>query len=157
MARGRGSFAQSMCDVRSAMGWTQDQMGGRLGVSRRTLTRWECHDELPPIGVRKHIATALWDAPANLRMALVRALGLDDAFVEAVIAPRAVPAPPPPPPAPELIDGAFLELCERANVAPGQLRAALADFLRRADASGFSMASACVALERRAPAKQRRA
>jgi len=51
-------------------------------------------------------------------------------------APPAAPAPPQPAGA---LDGAFLELCERADVAPGRLRPGLVEFLRRAEASGFSL------------------
>jgi transcriptional regulator with XRE-family HTH domain len=128
--------------VRDALGLSQDAFGARIGVSRRTLTRWEIHDELPPIGQRKHIATSFPDAPAELRERLVRSLELGDAFVVSIAHPPLSPGQ-----VAAAVDGAFLELCERLDVAPGRLRGVLADFLRRAEASGLSLQAMRVQLE----------
>ena len=118
-------FGLALRRVREALHLPQDAFGARLGVSRRTLTRWEAHGELPPIGQRKHLATSVPDVPSELRAALVRSLGLDDSFVAAVAAPRP--------------DGAFLELSERLDVPPARLRPALVEFLRRVEAMGLSL------------------
>jgi DNA-binding XRE family transcriptional regulator len=139
------SFGMALRAVRAALGMSQNDFGARLGVSRRTLTRWEVYDELPPVGQRKHIATSFPDAPAELREALVRSLGLGNTFVASLAAPRPVPTA-------GSLDGAFLELCERADVAPGRLRGALVEFLRRAEASGGSLQTTRAALEPK-PAK----
>jgi transcriptional regulator with XRE-family HTH domain len=141
MGRRSVGFGAALQAVRAALGLSQDVFGARLGVSRRTLTRWEIHDELPPVGQRKHIATSFPNAPPELRAALVRSLGLDDAFVASLAAPRQTPS------APADLDGAFLDLCERVDVAPGRLRVGLVDFLRRAEASGFSLEEARARLE----------
>jgi transcriptional regulator with XRE-family HTH domain len=146
MRRRSTGFGVALRAVRAALGLSQDVLGARLGVSRRTLTRWECHDELPPVGQRKHIATSFQDAPYELRAALVRSLALGDGFVASFVAPR-----PAPPPAGADLDGAFLELCERVDVAPGRLRAGLVEFLRRAEASGLSLQTTRARLDR--PAK----
>jgi transcriptional regulator with XRE-family HTH domain len=141
MGRSTVSFGTTLSRVRSSLGLSQDDFGARLGVSRRTLTRWECHDELPPVGQRKHLATSFPDVPAALRAALVQTLGLDARFVATL-------DPPPPALAPALspaaqvasaVDGAFLELCEGVDVAPGRLRSGLVAFLRRLEASGLSL------------------
>jgi transcriptional regulator with XRE-family HTH domain len=142
MGRRSTGFGKALRAVRAALGLSQDVLGARLGVSRRTLTRWEIHDELPPIGQRKHIATSFPDAPHELRVALVRSLALGDAFVAPLVAP-----PPAPAAAAVDLDGAFLELCERVDVAPGRLRAGLVSFLRRAEASGLSLQATRAHLE----------
>lgn len=137
-------FGAALSAVRNALGLSQDVFGARLGVSRRTITRWEIHNELPPVGQRKHIATSFPDAPVELRAALVRSLELGDRFVVSFAAPRAAP------PAPGTLDGAFLELCERVDVAPGRVRGPLVAFLRRLDANGLSLEAACAQLEPKA-------
>jgi transcriptional regulator with XRE-family HTH domain len=157
MARRSTGFGLALQRVRHALRLSQDAFGARLGVSRRTLTRWEIYEELPPIGQRKHIATSFPEAPHELRAALVRSLGLDDAFVASVVEPRAAPivatASHPPPGA---IDGPFLELCEQVGVAPGPLRAGLVAFLQRAEASGFSLQTARAQLEPKRSVKTKR-
>ena len=148
MPRRVASFGLALQAVRAALGLSQEDFGARLGVSRRTLTRWEIHDELPPVGQRKHLATSFPDAPAELRAALVRSLGLGDAFVASLqaMAPSRAAATAQQPAV--SLDGALLELCERVDVAPGRLRAALVDFLRRAEAGGLSLQATRAALER---------
>lgn len=127
-------FGAAIRRVRDALGLSQDTFGARLGVSRRTLTRWECHDELPPVGQRKHIATSFPDAPADLVEALVRSLELGDKFVVSLSSSR-----PAPPTVAAVVDGAFLELCERVDVAPGRLRGGLVEFLRRVEAAAVPL------------------
>jgi DNA-binding XRE family transcriptional regulator len=140
-------FGLTLRRVRDALRLSQPEFGARLGVSRRTLTRWECHDELPPPPRRLHVALSFPDVPVELRVRLARSMGIDEALV----------APPPAPApagvgagAPRLprsaadaaaVDSAFLALCERADVAPGRLRAALAAFLERAGAAGLPPAT----------------
>jgi len=147
-----GSFGLALQAVRAALELSQDDFGARLGVSRRTLSRWEIHDELPPVGQRKHIATSFPDAPVELRAALVRSLELDARFVASLAAP--VPTPPPAlaaaSPSVATLDGAFLALCERVDVAPGGMRVALVEFLRRAEAGGLSLQATRTALEPKA-------
>jgi transcriptional regulator with XRE-family HTH domain len=148
------SFGVALSAVRAALKLSQDDFGARLGVSRRTLSRWEIHDELPPVGQRKHIATSFPDAPADLRAALVRSLELDARFVASLLPPAPTPAPAlatAPPPAAAL-DSALLALCERADVPPGRMRTALVEFLRGAEATGLSLPAIRAALEPRAGA-----
>ncbi len=143
-ARRSAGFGLALYAVRAALELSQDSFGARLGVSRRTLTRWEFHDELPPVGQRKHIATSFPDAPADLRAALVRSLQLDAGFVESLSAPVVAAAPLP------ALDAALLALCERADVAPGRMRVALVEFLRTAEAMGLSLEATRAALEPKA-------
>jgi transcriptional regulator with XRE-family HTH domain len=140
-----GGFGDALRAVRAALHLSQSDLGARLGVSRRTLTRWEIHDELPPIGQRKHIATSFPDVPQELRAALVRSLALGDEFVAAPAA--APPAPRPASLPAAALDGAFLELCERVDLAPGRLRLALVEFLRRAEAMELSLQAIRAGLE----------
>lgn len=158
MSRTSGSFGIALRAVREALGEPQDVFGARLGVSRRTITRWEIHDELPPVGQRKHIATSFPDAPAELRAALVRTLGLGGAFVASVVAPPPALTAPAPPPAAASLDSALLALCERADVAPGRLRGPLVEFLERVEVMGLSLPSVRAHLQPKAapaPARSR--
>jgi transcriptional regulator with XRE-family HTH domain len=150
MGKRTGGFGLALQALRAALGLSQDSFGARLGVSRRTLTRWEIHDELPPVGQRKHIATSFPEAPAELRAALVRSLRLDEGFVASLAAPQQAPTP-----AVGALDGAFLELCERVDVAPGRLLAGLIEFLKRAEASGLSLQATRAQLEPRSTRRGR--
>lgn len=38
-----------MSELRKAQGWTQTQLGERLGVSNKTVSRWETGTYLPPV------------------------------------------------------------------------------------------------------------
>jgi DNA-binding XRE family transcriptional regulator len=151
MAKRSEAFRFALRRVREALKLSQDVFGARLGVSRRTLTRWEVYGELPPIGQRKHIATSFPDAPVPLRAALVQSLALGDRFVVSFDTPA--PGPTTPQQAAE-VDGAFLELCEGADVAPGRLRAGLVAFLRRVEANGLSLPATRAQLEPKAKPKQ---
>ena len=148
MGKRSAGFGACLRAARAALGLSQEDLGARLGVSRRTLTRWEVYDALPPVGQRKHIATSFVDAPPELRAALVRSLGLGDGF-DATLA-ASDPAGAAPVPAAAVLDGAFLGLCERIDVAPGRLRSALVDFLRRSEAAGLSLEAVRRALEPKA-------
>src|SRR5579859_3938939 len=155
MAKRSATFGSALRAIRAALGLSQDLFGARLGVSRRTLTRWEIYSELPPVGQRKHLATSFPDAPAELRAALVRSLELPDGFV--VSSGTTLAAPPtarPTQPDAAALDGSFLELCERVEIAPGRLRAGLVDFLRSAEASGFSLPAVRAHLEPKRTAKR---
>jgi DNA-binding XRE family transcriptional regulator len=147
MGKRSTGFGLALQAVRAALGLPQDVFGARLGVSRRTLTRWEVHDELPPVGQRKHIATSFPDVAPELRATLVRSLQLDDRFVSSLAAPGPARSPAAPTAPAAALDGAFLQLCERVDLAPGRLRGALAEFLRRAEAMGLSLQATCAELE----------
>ncbi|HEY3820060.1 MAG TPA: helix-turn-helix transcriptional regulator [Polyangiaceae bacterium] len=142
MGKRSAGFGLALTRVRAALGLSQESFGARIGVSRRTLTRWEIYDELPPVGQRKHLATSLPDAPPELRAALVRTLQLDDAFIAPLVEP-----PPAPAPSTAALDGAFLALCEQVELAPGRMRAGLVAFLRRAEAMGLSLEATRAGLE----------
>ena len=64
--------------------------------------------------------------------------------------PSSAPSPAAAPPSVASLDGALLELCERVDVAPGGMRVALVEFLRRAEAAGLSVPAIRAALEPRA-------
>ena len=148
------TFGVTLRQIRDALRLTQPELGARLGVSQRTITRWEVHGDLPPLGQRKHLATSFPDVPHALRAALARSLELDEAFVAGHAAPPA-PAPVAQAPSPGALDGAFLELAERIGVAPGPLRAALVDFLRRAEAMGLTVQATRGLMEPKAAGSKR--
>jgi len=142
MSKDNASLDSSLMALRVALRLSKTELGARLGVSRKTIARWENDGEMPPIGQRKHVATSFPDAPPHLHAALVRALGLDPSFAASL-----APSSPAPSNAASVVDGAFLALCERADASPVRMRAALLDFLRRAEEGGLSLASTRALLE----------
>jgi transcriptional regulator with XRE-family HTH domain len=145
-------FAAAFNAARTALGLSQREIGLRLGVARRTLTRWEIDGDLPPLGQRKHIATSFADAPAEVRAALVASLELDEAFVLSLAVPERERAP-----AGHDLNGALLAICEQLDVSPGRVRAALLDFLGRLDAMGLSVQAVRASLSQGSPRPPRAA
>jgi transcriptional regulator with XRE-family HTH domain len=70
------AFAGALLALRGHMEWTQAQLGARLGVSRRTLTNWECGYWLPPHKQRVHIVLALKEAPPAHILNVANGLGV---------------------------------------------------------------------------------
>ena len=130
-------FGVALLALRESLGLAQEAFGSRIGVSRRTLTRWEAHGELPPVAQRKHIATAFPEAPAELRAALVASLDLGGDFEAMVAGPGSLE------PAPDALDSALLAMAEQLDMGPGRLRGALLGFLRRVQESGLPIEAAC--------------
>jgi transcriptional regulator with XRE-family HTH domain len=129
--------------------WTQPQLAAKLGVSKRTLSNWECGYWLPPFKQRLHVVLALRDVPPEHVLEIADGLGVSvdpavtpflqpfrDALnpppvVEAVapVAPPSLPPPEPPPAEPP-----------RPRVDAQQLREAMDSVVRDA-ADGMNVAA----------------
>jgi transcriptional regulator with XRE-family HTH domain len=140
MSKTNEAFGTALANLRHALHLSQDELGARLGVSRRTLTRWEVHGELPPIGQRKHLATAFPDAPPKLVADLIRTLGLGAEFAVRI------PGASSPNVDPALVDEAFFSMAEQLDIGPKRLREALIAFLGRLREGGLTIDAACVRL-----------
>jgi transcriptional regulator with XRE-family HTH domain len=129
-------FRRALAQLRGGMRLTQDELGGRLGVTRWTLTRWETRGELPPLAQQKHLLTVLADAPDDLYNALVDSLEVDQSF-KALVTRRASAGK-----ASGTVDSALLAMAEELDVSPVRLRRSLGAFLRCVHECGLSLESA---------------
>jgi transcriptional regulator with XRE-family HTH domain len=143
-------FRRALLSVRTGNAWTQEQLAARLGVSKRTLSNWECGYWLPPHKQRLHLVLALRDQAPEHVLEVADGLGVsvDPATVpflqpyrDALAPPPPEPPPPPapvvlpqPPPRvptdPELLrkamDAVLRDAADAMNVATNELRAAVA-------------------------------
>jgi transcriptional regulator with XRE-family HTH domain len=69
-------FSVTLRLLREELGWTQETLAARLGVSRRTLVSWECGYWLPPVKQRVHVLLALHGVPPEYLLDLAAALGV---------------------------------------------------------------------------------
>jgi transcriptional regulator with XRE-family HTH domain len=142
MSKRNADFGSSLTALRVALRLSKSELAARLRVSSKTIGRWENDGEMPPLAQRKHLASSFSDAPSHLHAALVDALELDPSFAASL-----APSSPASSSAASVVDGALLALCERADVSPARMRAVLADFLRRIEQAGLSLASTRALLE----------
>jgi len=45
--------------ARKALGWTQEQLGQRVGVTKATVSAWECGHDLPSASAAMRLVDAL--------------------------------------------------------------------------------------------------
>jgi len=79
MRRGRGTthlkkseteeFRVTLMLLRDALGWTQEELAIKLGVTARTVSSWENGYWLPPVKQRLHFLHALRDIPPGYVLA----------------------------------------------------------------------------------------
>jgi transcriptional regulator with XRE-family HTH domain len=98
-------FRRALLELRAEKEWNQAQLAAILGVSKRTLSNWECGYWLPPAKQRLHVVLALRDTPPEYVLGIADALGVSqDPAVAKFLQPfedeldGVTPAPPPPPP-----------------------------------------------------------
>ncbi len=53
------SIGQNIAKYRKEIGFTQEELGARLGVSNQAISKWECEIAMPDIMLLPHIADAL--------------------------------------------------------------------------------------------------
>ena len=82
--------------AQTALGTSQEELGKKLGVSRRTMTRWMRKQSYPSPLEWANLARLVY--PRNRALAEQIASGLKESLVTLGI--EAPPAPPPPPPPP---------------------------------------------------------
>ena len=136
-------FRVALMNLRDEQGWTQDTLAAKLGISKRTLSNWECGYWLPPFKQRVQVVLSLHDAPPEYVLAIADGLGVS---LDPAAAPFLQPyrdalegaAPgeePPPPPAPRppvnpeelrsAMDAIVRDAADAMNVPANELRAAI--------------------------------
>jgi transcriptional regulator with XRE-family HTH domain len=144
-------FRQALLRLRGDNDWHQDTLARTLGVSKRTLSNWECGYWLPPFKQRIHIVLSLRDVAPEIVLEVADGLGVSvdpavasflkpyrDALdppappAEPGVAPALPPAPPPPPRMPtdaallrRAVDVIVREAADGMNVSANELRAAI--------------------------------
>jgi transcriptional regulator with XRE-family HTH domain len=103
---------------------TQAQLGARLGVTARTVSRWEVGRFAPPKRVRAALLAALAEAGAPRVDAVALALGMQDHVASRQAA----------------LEDAVRKAVDIADAKPSALRAALLHVLARAHEQGFTVA-----------------
>ena len=128
------SFSNVLRHVRSATQWTQRELARRLGISTKTLGRYENDGVMPPAARRHGIVHALRGINPALLARVARSLDVADDFVEGLPqAPRVVDAGV----VRGVVERAVLEAAERVDAGPGRTRAALQTFLARLAEAGI--------------------
>jgi DNA-binding XRE family transcriptional regulator len=137
------AFAIALRALRDSLDESQGTFGARLGVTQRTMTRWEVDGELPPLAQRKHLATVLGGARPDLVAPLHAALGLPADFVQMLApAPMASAAPVSTDAARAALDTAVATMAEDLDVGPRKLRAAVVELLRCLQETGLPLEAA---------------
>lgn len=112
-----------------------NEVSKALGISARTVARWETGRTAPPPRRRERLREVLAPLPAPLAEQLTLALGL---------------AMPEPPPAPEtqraFVDDRIRVAAERADIRASELRAALSSLVPDLVAHGVSLDTVATAL-----------
>jgi transcriptional regulator with XRE-family HTH domain len=155
-------FRVAVMRMRKELGWTQNALAARLGISRRTLSTWESGYWLPPFKERLHVVLKLRDVPPQHVLEIADALGLGtDPMVQALLtpfrdalygpdeddAPPAAPAAPSPPPSPRpapeqlraAMDVVVRETADALDARPNDVRAAITRALAACEALGANL------------------
>lgn len=147
-------FRRALIQLRNEKKWNQAELAAILGVSKRTLSNWECGYWLPPVKQRLHVVLALRNTPPEYVLDIADALGVShDPAVATFLKPfedkldGVTPAPPAVPPPPRVpldparlrsaFDAVIRDAADAMNVSANDLRAAVA----RALALGSELAA----------------
>ena len=122
-------FRVALLRLRSEEDWTQRTLAAKLGVSKRTLSNWECGYWLPPFKQRLHVLLSLRDAPPEHVLEIADALGVSSDPAVATFLQPYKDALDPPAPAPDV---AALPAPPRRPTDPARLRSALDAVVRDA-------------------------
>ena len=133
------------------LGMSQGELGDALGVSRRTIIRWQRGHTSPAPTQVKQLADLVRDEDDELADELLAQIGIEPvappaaeaaSSAMAVAAPTAAPAPPPEPPGPapaHAIDSIVCVAADAANLVPRAMRPALAAAFTRAMELGLTL------------------
>jgi transcriptional regulator with XRE-family HTH domain len=167
-------FRVTLLRLRRDHKWTQPQLAGMLGVSKRTLSHWECGHWLPPFKQRLHVVLSLRNVPPEYVLEIADGLGVSvdpavapflqpykDALDPPVVEPAPVPPPPPaprPPVDPEALrnamDAVMRDTADGLNVLANDLRAAVGRALATCGAMGGTLEEMQEAVTVKAKPKQ---
>jgi DNA-binding XRE family transcriptional regulator len=118
-------------DARFALGLTQETLGRALGLSRRTIQRWDALQSQPAPFELARLAALVAPKDERLASRIAAAAGTNLEKLGLVAPPVvAVPPPPPPPPPPRaapqhLVDVVVCAAAEALSLAPQSVRPAL--------------------------------
>jgi len=141
-------FAEAFRSARRAMQIEQRELAKRLGLSSRSLIRWEGGEVLPRDMVRQEVVEWLSSIPPEHGEPALRALGV------------LLPAPPSKSVASQTeivkvyLEHAVLSAAEAHQLPPGALRAAVARVLEAVEKTGASLATARALIASQAPEKR---
>ncbi len=129
-----------------ALGTSQEELGKKLGVSRRTITRWMRRESYPSPLEWANLARLVY--PRNRDLAVQIASGLKETLVTLGIEappppPPPPPAPPPPPPLPptrDVVDSIVCAAADAIDVTPRAVRPAVVAVFDRYASLGLSLA-----------------
>ena len=139
MRRPRGAappVAEYLRAARVAVHLTQGELGRRLGLKARAVSRWERGEVRPSRKNVKRLVERLAEIDAGVAMKLRAALTGE--------APPVEPAPP----STEALMGAVREAADQLDVPARRARGALAAFLERLEAERFTLETARAAFAR---------
>jgi DNA-binding XRE family transcriptional regulator len=134
--------------AQSALGVSQEKLGQRLGVSRRTITRWTNRSSHPSPQEWAALARLVHPKDRDLAAKIASALGesLLTLGIEAPPPPPPpqAPHPPPPPPRPfppagDLVDSVVCAAADAIGVTPRAVRPALMAAFDRYASLGLSL------------------
>jgi DNA-binding XRE family transcriptional regulator len=112
-------------------------MAAKVGVSRETISAWECGKTVPPLGQGTHILGVFRNAPHEARLRLAEAFGL-------MLAPPNPPpeqAPPEPAQPRRTATDVIRAAADDLDVAPSVVRKTLAAILARSDEAQLTVDS----------------
>ena len=152
----RSPLARAIRTARLASGLTQNQLGTRLGLKGRAVSRWELDASAPRRRHRRELVAVISAAnqAAAATLAAVIASETKPARGAATAAPAPVPEPAPPAIDPQLrLELAVFAMADELDVPAGRLRAALIKLLKRMRETNLTLDAAQLQLEQRnAPA-----
>lgn len=130
--------------AQTALGTSQEELGKKLGVSRRTMTRWMRSESYPSPLEWANLARLVY--PRNRALAEQIASGLKETLVtlgiEAPAPPPPLPPPPPPPrlpPVGDLVDSIVCAAADAIAFTPRAVRPALVAAFDRYASLGLSL------------------
>jgi transcriptional regulator with XRE-family HTH domain len=155
-------FRAALARLRADREWNQSQLAGRLGISVRTLSHWECGHWFPPLKQRLDVVLKLHDMPPEHVLEIADGLGVSANPVVAPLlqpyrdaleepdedeavppAPAPPPEPPRPRPSPEqvraAVDAVVRDSADAMNVLANDLRAAIGRALAASGALGGTL------------------
>jgi len=162
---GTRSLRHFLLDARRALGMTQRTLGGALGSSHRTVTRWDGGRSTPADFHLHRLAALLMPIDVDLaeEAAAFGGRSLEDLGLRAAPPPPPAPPAPPPPPAPlpqatseDLVDIVVCAAAEATDVSPRALRPTLYAAFRRARQIGLTVEAVEEALARSAVGERRK-
>lgn len=139
--------------ARRRLGLTQEDLGKRLGIKSRAVSRWEIGTSGPSRQHRKELVTILGERDAAVGAELASAFArLYPKKLRKGQKPPPPPEPPRPPPNPSVLDRAVLHAADALDVAPRRARSFAIDILRGLLQSHLTVEEAIGELTRALPA-----